>query len=503
MQVCPELGHVVRLRHLLPEAEVCGAEDIFFSGCTCDSRLVREGELFAALPGSRVDGRAFVAEAVARGCSAVLSEQPLPELSVPSCVVPNVREAHARLCQALAGHPSRALKLIGVTGTNGKTTTSCLVAGILSEAGHRVGVLGTLGCLDGRVVEKSTHTTPPPEELAMLLSRMVRNNCTHAVMEVSSHALDQSRVAGVSFDAACVTNVTRDHLDYHASLGDYRRAKAKLFEHLSPEGFVVLNVDDSGAAHYLHGIDGPVLTVGIREAAEITAIPLERHASEQTFLLSAGSETVPVRTAMIGEHHISNCLEAAAVGLAYGIGLTTIARGLESVGHVPGRLERIECGQAFGVFVDYAHTPDALATVLRALREVTAGRLICLFGAGGERDRRKRPLMGQAVQEGADRAILTNDNPRREEPEVIFRDVLEGFRHRDVVEVIPDRVAAIHRVLTLARPGDCVLIAGKGHETHQMVGGKQFPHDDREVAREWLYRHGERLYRQERAKLEN
>jgi UDP-N-acetylmuramoyl-L-alanyl-D-glutamate--2,6-diaminopimelate ligase len=492
MQVCPDLGQFVSLRHLLPEAEILGADDIAISGCACDSRQVRQGELFAALVGSRQDGHDFIAEAVARGCAAVISDRPATEAAVPWCRVPNARQAFARLCQTLAGNPSRQLKLIGVTGTNGKTTTSCLIAGILRAAGYRVGVLGTLGYLDGRIVEPATHTTPPPERLAKLLARMVANECTHAVMEVSSHALDQSRVAGAWFDAACVTNVTRDHLDYHANLRAYRSAKGKLFDHLAEEGFAVLNADDPGSAGYLRRLDCPALTVAIHREAEITATPVEQFRNEQTFLLTAGSETAPVRTQMIGTHHIYNCLTAAAVGLAYGIELTTVVRGLESVGHVPGRLERIECGQPFGVFVDFAHTPDALTGVLRTLGQVTAGRVICAFGAGGQRDRQKRPPMARAVEQGAQVAILTNDNPRHEDPLDIFRDVLEGFRNPAVVEVIPDRVEAIHRALSLAGPGDCVLIAGKGHETCQIVGDERVPLDDREVAREWLYRAGAR-----------
>ena len=490
MQVCPEVGQVVSLRRLLPEADIVGAPDVQITGCTSDSRQLREGELFAALPGSRCDGRNFAADAVARGCAAVLADRPIAELPVPSCVVPNPRDSFARLCQALAGCPSRQLKLIGVTGTNGKTTTSCLIAGVLSAADYGVGVLGTLGYLDGRIVEEATHTTPPPERLASLLSRMVRNGCTHAVMEVSSHALDQSRVAGLEFDAACVTNVTHDHLDYHATLSDYRLAKAKIFDHLNIEGFAVLNADDPGSAEIWRRHAGPALTVGIDSPAEITAIPVEQFASEQTFLLTAGSETVPVRTQMIGRHHIYNCMAAAAVGLAYGIELTTVVRGLESVGHVPGRLERIECGQPFGVFVDFAHTPDALTNVLKTLRQVTAGRLICVFGAGGQRDTQKRPLMGRAVEKAADVAILTNDNPRHEDPRAIFRDVLAGFVNRDTVQLMPDRTAAIHRALGMAEAGDCVLIAGKGHETSQIIGDERLPHDDREVAREWLYEVG-------------
>ena len=487
MQVCPELGRLVSLRNLLPEAGFFGGDDIQICGCASDSRHVREGELFAALAGSDHDGHDFIADAIERGCTAVLSEQPIPDLTVPTCIVPNAREAYARLCQALAGNPSRQLKLVGITGTNGKTTTSCLVAGVLSAAGHRVGVLGTLGCLDGRIVEESTHTTPPPERLASLFTRMVTNECTHAVMEVSSHALDQSRVAGLEFDIACVTNLAQDHIDYHKTLSEYHRAKEKIFDYLNIEGVAVFNADDAGSAAMLRRHNGPALTIGIDAPAEITAVPVEQFPSEQTFLLTAGSETIPVRTQMIGRHHIYNCLEAAAVGLTYDIELTTIVRGLESCGHVPGRFERIECGQPFSVFVDFAHTPDALSAVLKTLRSVTSGRVICVFGAGGHRDCLKRPLMGRAVERLADVAILTSDNPRDEDPMAIIRDVLDGFVNRAAVQVVPDRVAAIRRALEMAEPGDYVLIAGKGHETCQIIGDEKFPFDDREVAREWLY----------------
>lgn len=487
MQACPGLGHRLSLRGLLPGAEFRGADDIGLSGCSCDCRRVEAGDLFAALAGSRHDGRDFIAQAVARGCAAVLAEPPVPELALPVCIVPDARDAYGRICQALAGDPSHDLKLVGITGTNGKTTTSCLVASILTTAGYRAGLMGTLGYLDGRRIEEATLTTPPADELAAWLARMVRNGCSHAVIEISSHALDQARVAGIRLDAACVTNVTRDHLDYHRTLRQYRLAKSKLFDHLSGEGFAVINTDDPTSAGYLGRIDGPALTVGIRSPAEITARLLEQYLSEQTFLLCAGSETIPVRTEMIGTHHVYNCLVAAAVGLTYGIDLPTVVRGLETAGQVPGRLERIECGQPFGVFVDYAHTPHALDGCLRTLRGLAAGRLICVFGAGGDRDRKKRPLMGRAVEVGADLAVVTSDNPRTEDPQAIIREVLEGFRDPTRAEVISDRAEAIRRTLGAARPGDCLLIAGKGHEDYQIIGEDRIPLDDREVVREWLY----------------
>lgn len=473
------------LRELLPNAVMAG--DIRVTSCCADSRHCRPGDLFVALRGSVADGHDYIDEAIRRGAAALLVERPLPDINLPVCHVDDSRSAHARLCQALAGHPARKLKMIGITGTNGKTTSSYLTASVLAAGGLRAGLIGTLGCFDGDAWEDSAWTTPPPATLARWLARMTNAGCTHAVMEVSSHALDQGRVAGIDFDVACVTNVRRDHLDYHSTVDGYRSAKAKLFQHLLPEGFAIVNVDDPTAESFLSRLDGPVLTVGMRAAAEVTALPVEQFRGEQTFLLTVGSDTVPVRTPLIGDHNISNCLLATAVGLAYGIDLPTIVRGIEAVPRVPGRLDRVECGQPFGVFIDYAHTADALQVCLKTLRGVTSGRLICVFGAGGDRDKTKRPRMGRAVANGADLAVVTSDNPRGERPAAIIDQVLSGFDDRSTAHVIVDRRQAIEWALAQAGPGDCVLIAGKGHETHQIVGDERREFDDRAVAREWLY----------------
>ncbi len=318
MQFRPDPAEPIRLRTLFPDAQFHGADDIGVDRCTCEPRRIERGSLFVALPAADRDGHDAIPEALARGCAAILAERPVKGLLVPVCCVPDVRAAYGRLCQALAGEPSRQLKVIGITGTQGKTTTSCLVASILSAAGHRVGLLGTLGCCDGREVTRTAETTPPADEIAAALARMVGNGCSHAVIEVSSVALDQSRVAGIDFDAACVTNVRREHLDYHRSLHNYRKAKARLLEHLSDVGFAVLNADDPIAMSYLGRIEGPVLTVGMNAGPaddddgdncrggqpmadpEITATLIERAVSEQTMLLSAGGDTIPVRTRMIG-----------------------------------------------------------------------------------------------------------------------------------------------------------------------------------------------------------
>jgi UDP-N-acetylmuramoyl-L-alanyl-D-glutamate--2,6-diaminopimelate ligase len=485
-------GHGISLRELFPDAEILGAEDVRVRSCAVDSRHCREGDLFVAVRGSRVDGCEYVPQAISAGAAAVLSDRPLPDCPVPVCLVNEINDACGRLCQALAGNPSRRMKVIGITGTNGKTTTSYLVASILNAAGYQSGIVGTLGYFDGAEVTRARWTTPPAHVLAPTLARLEANGCTHAAIEVSSHALALGRIAGVELDAACVTNVSHDHLDFHHSHSNYRRAKARLFEHLAPEGFAIVNADDPVALAYLDRVDGPCLTVGLDSPAELSAAPLERCRSEQTFLLSMGDEAIPVRTPLIGRHNIYNCLMAAAVGFTYGIDLHTIVRGLEAIDRLPGRLERLECGQPFGVFVDYAHTPDALSGVLGTLREVTDGRLICVFGAGGDRDRSKRPWMGQAVDRAADLAVVTSDNPRSEEPREIMAEIMQGIRRPERVQAIVDRAEAIHFALAQARAGDCVLIAGKGHEDYQIIGKQVYEFDDREVACRWLYESAER-----------
>ena len=464
------------------------------AGCACDSRQVRPGDLFAALPGSQSDGHDFIRRGGRpRRSRRIVPSGRRPSRGVPSCVVPNARDAYGRICQALAGNPSFNLKLIGVTGTNGKTTTSCLIASILAKAGHRVGLLGTLGYFDGETVEPATHTTPPADLLAAWLARMVANGCSHAVMEVSSHALAQSRVAGVRFDAACVTNVSRDHLDYHPTIQDYRLAKSKLFDHLAPEGFAVINADDPVAAGYLRRFDGPALTVGIRRDAEITATPIEQFLSEQTFLLTAGSETMPVRTQMIGTHHIYNCLTAAAVGLAYGIDLPTVVRGLEAVEYVPGRLQRIECGQPFGVFVDFAHTPDALTGCLTALAA----------GDGGPADLRvrgrRRPRPAEAAADGPGRRERRRPGRRHQRQSPQRRPAgrsptrsSKGFEHPGRRAGDP-RSRDGHPLGARRRPGPAIACSSpaKGTRHYQIVGDQRIPLDDARSPRSWLYEEAE------------
>jgi UDP-N-acetylmuramoyl-L-alanyl-D-glutamate--2,6-diaminopimelate ligase len=474
------------LREVLADAEITGADDVRTRSVTCDSLTCRPGDVFVAIAGTHSNGHEFVQEAVAHGATAVVVDRPV-SLNVPTCLVPDTSEAFGRLCQALANQPTRQLHAVGITGTNGKSTTTALVASIFEAAGHRAGTLGTLGYCDGFETLPAELTTPPAPELAHWLSRMVALGCTHAALEVSSHALSQRRIAGIEFAHVCITNLRRDHLDYHGTLANYHHAKIGLVNYLRPGGVAVINADDPESVKHAPLLPGRVISVGMHAPADVTARLLERVKSEQTFLLNVDKVAVPVRTAMIGDHHIYNCLMATAVGLAEGIELNTIVRGLESVTRVPGRLERIECGQPFGVYVDYAHTPDALRVSLETLRQVTPGRIICVFGAGGNRDAAKRPLMGHTVEQLADVAVVTTDNPRFEEPKTIGAQIISGFARGGDARWIADRTEAIHYALWLAGADDCVLVAGRGHEPFQQTGHERIALDDGDVVRRYLY----------------
>lgn len=474
----------VSLGEVLPEGRLQGARDIRITSCCADSRRCQPGDLFVALMGSEHDGHHFAQEAVSRGATAVVSERTLP-VGVPTCVVSDTRDAFGRICQALAGSPSQTMSVIGVTGTSGKTTTSLMITAVLEAADCDVGIMGTLGYCDTVETVSAPTASPQPPELANWLARMQANGCSHAVLELSSVALASRQAAGIEFEAACVTNVRRNHLDYHGSLVNYRNAKGKLFQQLRPSGFAVINADDPCSNMFLSKLENPVLTIGTKRPAELTGTVVERHKSEQTFLMSAGNDTIAVRTHMIGDHHVYNCLSAAAVGMVYGIDLPTIARGLESVSSIPQRMERIECGQPFGVFLDQAQNADALATVLKSLRAVTKGRLICVLGAAGDQDKDKRPLMGRVAERSADLSILTSQQPGTEPPLAIIHDILDGYDRPSSAHVLPDRAKAICWTLQQARAGDTILIAAQGGFSPQFAG-QPIRLDERALVRGWL-----------------
>lgn len=475
----------VSLRQILPKARFLGGSDIEVASCSTDARTCRPGDLYVALVDAERDGHEDVAEAVRRGAQSVLAERLVPAY-VPTCLVRDTRVAHGLLCHALSGQPGEQLRTVGVTGSNGKTVTAHLLSSILKQGKLGVGLISSLSAVAPSSPSDSD-STPSAFELAQSLRRMTLAGHSHAVVEVSSSGLATRRTAGLSFDAAIVTNVRRDHADAHGSVLQYRRLKARLFEQLKPGGFAVINADDPVSQQFMQKFKHPVLTIGMRNEAEISAQVLERHASEQTFLLQAGPEALPVRTSMIGDHHVYNCLAAAAVAVAWGIDLDTIVRGLEAVAKLPGRLERLDCGQPFNVYVDAARTPDSLAASLRAVRQVTRGRVIGVLGAEGEQNGELRPQLGRVLERLAHVRVLTSDNPRHEAPLEIVHGMLDGFQHPAQALVRPDRLAAILWALQQARPGDSVVIAGKGEANYNEVGSRRLDWDDREIARQWLY----------------
>ena len=478
----------VSLRGLFPKARFIGGRDIQVASCTANASNCEPGDLFIAITAADADGHEEVDEALRRGASAVLSERLLP-VSVPNCVVQDTRAAHGALCQALAGHPTEQLKTVGISGSLGKTITSELLASILRAARQSRGLVNDFIVDDGELVLPSDEAATTAPELAEHLARMVRHRCSHAILEVTQQALASYHTAGITLDAAILTNVLRDPVTLGGSAWNDREIQSRLFQQLKPGGFAVINADDPVSAFYLRKLQVPVLTYGIQNEAELSATIVERSTSEQTFLLHAGADSIAIRSGMIGDPHVYNCLAAAAVALVWNIDLATIARGLEQVDQVAGRLERISCGQPFSVYVDRAHTPAALATSLRTLRQTVSGRVICVYGAEGERRQQARAQLGRVVERGAHLEVITNDNPRCEEPLAIVHDILDGYARPARPLIRPDRQAAIEWALGQAQAGDAVLIAGKGGATCQELNSRRLPWDDREIARSWLYAH--------------
>ena len=481
----PAFPAAASLRRLFPQASFVGCANICATDAFDNSQEVRPGGLFAVVHGSKVDGSQYVHDAIAHGATSLLVDRLIAGVPVPQCIVSDVRSAFSRLCEALAGDPSRRLDITGITGTNGKTTTSWLLRNLLARAGQRCGVLGTVEYSDGVATESSSLTTPASRPLARWLGRMVANGTRRAAIELSSHALDQRRAAGLELEAAIVTNITQDHFDYHRGYEPYREAKSRILELVRPGGVIALNMDDPGSWSLRDLVHDSVAFVsfGMKPTADISAQVREESLGGTRFRLSIHGRSLECATTMIGRHNISNCLAAAAAAAHLCLPLEDIVAGIEQFHCVPGRLERIQCGQPFEVFVDYAHTDDALRRCLQSVRSITPGRLLCVFGAGGDRDRTKRPLLGRAAGL-ADVAIVTSDNPRSEDPVDIINEILAGMSGSATIPVVePDRAAAIATALRLAEPGDCVLIAGKGHETEQIIGDRKLPFDDRQVAR--------------------
>ena len=460
-----------------PRVEPRGLTDL-----TVDSRDAQPGSVYLAIRGSQSDGHRFVAAAAERGALAAVVETP-QDVSIPQAVVRDGRRAAVVLARAWYGDPAARLTLVGVTGTNGKTTTTALVRHLLNDSAT-AGSIGTLGAFDGAgdavTSTAGNLTTPGPVDLQATLAALAARGVQTVAMETSSHSLDQGRLDGLTFAAGVFTNLTRDHLDYHGTMDAYLAAKLRLLGLLSLDGAAVINIDDPAWLAIPPGARR--VTFGTGAAADVRALDLQLHSAGSDFRIEGCFGSAEVRLPLLGDFNVANALAAAAAALALGRPLSLVAERLSAAPQVPGRMEVIAEAPC-AVLRDYAHTPDALERALRTLRPLTAGRLLVVFGCGGDRDRGKRPLMGGIAAEHADLAIVTSDNPRTEDPERIIDDVVAGMPSGGHMRVA-DRRVGIARALEEARPGDTILLAGKGHETYQVLGTEKVPFDERDIVRE-------------------
>jgi UDP-N-acetylmuramoyl-L-alanyl-D-glutamate--2,6-diaminopimelate ligase len=475
-----------------------GNLDVTVTSITDDSRAATKGSLFVAVKGERVDGHDFVQKATQAGAAAVVAQRSIETGSLPNVRVSDSRKALGWLGSRFHGDPSARLVMVGVTGTNGKTTTTYLCKALLEGIGRRVGLIGTVAYQIGSETIPASHTTPGALELQQLLAKMAQNGLNAAVMEVSSHALALDRTVGCEYDTAVFTNLTQDHLDFHADMEDYYRTKLRLFTGLADGRKTgkraIVNLDDPYGVQIRAVCPVPVWGFAVSHQAELKAERVRLSPNGTTFTAATPVGSFPVESRLVGEHNVYNLLGAIGVALHAGATSTQVQEAVAEVTNVPGRFERVTAGQDFTVVVDYAHTPDALVRLLTAAQAVKTHRIITVFGCGGDRDRTKRPQMGRAAVEQSDVVVLTSDNPRTEDPMAILREVEVGVREalqrrpHVAYRMIPDRREAIGAAISEARSGDMVLIAGKGHEDYQIIGTKKIHFDDREIAREAIQR---------------
>jgi len=465
--------------------------DVEVSDVQIDSRRCNRGSCFVAVRGWKDDGHKYIAEAIEAGASAVVCQDAAFVPNGAACAaLDETRSAAGRIAQAMYGWPSRKLPTLGITGTNGKTTVAYMIRSILRAAGHDPALLGTIAYETGRQNLPAVTTTPDPIRLAEMTAEMVAAGKTHLVMEVSSHALEQRRTAGLDFCVGVYTNLSGDHLDYHGDMDSYLSAKLLLFEGLSSQAVAVLNRDDAHGEAFAAATTAKVRWYGLGPRADVRAGVERSDTAGSRFVLSCAEGQVTVETPMIGRYNVQNCLAAAAACMALNVELQIIAEALGKLRCVPGRLERVRTDGPYQVFVDYAHTDDALRNVLGSLRSVVEGRIILVFGCGGDRDRTKRPRMAKAAEELADRIVITSDNPRSEDPDAIIKDIVAGLGPEGMAKagIEPDRRAAIALAVAAAEAGDVVLIAGKGHESYQIIGQERFDFDDVKVAEQVICR---------------
>jgi UDP-N-acetylmuramoyl-L-alanyl-D-glutamate--2,6-diaminopimelate ligase len=469
------------LSQIHPPLMLSSVANVEVTGVTEDSRLVKPGDLFVARSGTRTDGAKFIADAKARGAIAVVTENTSSDSKLPQIEVSDAGAAASILAHALLDRPSQQLKVLGITGTNGKTTTAYLLRHVLNKLKHRCGMIGTVEIDDGRQRRESTMTTPGPVEVAELMSTMRDNGSRACAMEISSHSLHQGRVAGVHFAGAAFTNLTGDHLDYHKTMEDYAAAKARLFEMLTTDAVAVVNAQDQWTDRMVRDCRARIIRYGFDGSADYRARDIAITSNGTQFELHSPDGRIPISLQLIGKHNIENTLAAVALlSEVFGFSVSQLAMGLKDAAGAPGRLQMVRLGQPFTVLVDYAHTDDALQNVLTALRPLTRGRLRVLFGCGGDRDRNKRPRMAHVAEQFADDIYVTSDNPRTEEPQSILDDINDGFSspNSPKVHVMMDRRRAIENILSDAQAQDVVLLAGKGHENYQIIGTTKHHFDD-------------------------
>jgi UDP-N-acetylmuramoyl-L-alanyl-D-glutamate--2,6-diaminopimelate ligase len=463
--------------------------DLEIKGITSNSKEIKKGFIFVAIRGNRQDGNCFIKEAIARGAGIIVVEKEPPQIKVTGkvifLIVNDCRMFFAQATHNFYGAPSDQIKVAGITGTNGKTTISYLIEAMAKKSGDHCGVIGTINYrFKGKTII-AHNTTPGSGQLQILLKKMYLQKVKYCAMEVSSHALDQERVAGINFSHAIFTNLTQDHLDYHKNLENYFLAKAKLFCDLPVTAMAIINNDDKYSQRIRQLTKAKVLTYGIKNKSDIMAKNIDFGLHSTEFSLIAGHTNVRMKTNLIGRYNIYNILAAVAWGISEKLSIPDIKSAIDKFKNVPGRLQRVNCSKGSNIFVDYAHTPDALFNVISALRPLVKGKIIVIFGCGGERDKLKRPLMGKVVTELADYAIITSDNPRSENPGQIIKDIQQGIKKSNYC-LLPARGEAIRKGLSLINKADCLLIAGKGHEDYQILKNKVLKFSDRKVVQECL-----------------
>ena len=482
----------IPVKKILPSAKLIGGSEISISSCCGHWQDVQPGDVYVAVIGPDIDGHEFAYQAVENGAIAVVTER-LLAIDKPQIVVDDTRRAYGEICHSLAGSPSTRLTTIGVSGTDGKTVTSHLIQSILRAADRPTGLISSIEVS----ADRKNHAVPnkkiSPPAIAEQLSSMVLGKCNHAVVEIPSMALADRSLSGVKLDVAVLTNIRRDPDNFHGNSKNYARAFLRMLDHLNDTGLAVINADDPKSHFLLEQIKCPTLTVAIKQDANVTAKILERSNSDQVFSITAGSESVIIRTAMIGDQHVMNCLAATAVGLALGIGLQTISKGIESAEKIPGRMQRVECGQPFGVWIDSATSATQLANALRTVRQVVKGKVWCVCSVDPDQSKLQRRLMGEVVERASHHAVVTRTSADQMVDYEPIHQLLDGFEKPENAQVIPNRFKAIEWALEKARPGDAVLVSGCGERPFALVGEHKWTIADSDVCEAWLYDHSSML----------